>query len=182
MTVFTQAARRGVVPITSAVVRQDVHPGAPQRAKIEAGALNVRRFPFDLTDGTISVVVDVPEPVWLYSVLGKLQGVDQLGPGWDSYDGAPLTFEAALASLDFLSRYLPESAIEPSIVPSSTGGLQLEWHRKAGDLEVTFSPDGSFAAFFSDAKSGTEWEMAGGEISASELEAAVTAVSASYTE
>ena len=175
MTMLTHAMRRGTGPIASAVARQDVRPGESQRVGIESRALTRKWFWFELKGGKVGVEFDGYEPSWLYPILKQIKSLDQLPPDWDSYGGAALTFEAALASLDFLTRYLPEPAVEPSIVPSSTGGLQLEWHRNAGDMEVTFSPDGSFTAFFSDAKSGAEWDMAAGEINASRLEAAVTA-------
>ena len=181
MSVITHAVDRSATSITSVVARHDVRPGASQRSRIEASALAPHRFPFDLTDGTISVEVAGDEPDWLYSVLDKLQSIALLPPDWDSYGGAPLTFDAALASLKFLAKYLSESAMEPSVVPSSTGGIQLEWHRHAGDLEVSFSPDGSYTVFFMDAVSGSEWEMVVGGIDAHRLAAAVNSVSAPTT-
>lgn len=181
MTVITHALSRSAASTTSVVARHDVRPGASQRSRIEASALAPHRFPFDLTDGTITVEVSGDEPDWLYSVLDKLQSIAMLPPDWDSYGGAPLTFDAALASLYFLARFLPESAMEPSVVPSSTGGVQLEWHRHAGDLEVSFSPDGSYTAFFMDAVTGSEWEMVAGDIDAHRLAAAVNSMSAPIT-
>ena len=38
------------------------------------------------------------------------------------------------AQLDFLRTY--------SLVPTESGGAQLEWHRDRWDIEVEFDPDG----------------------------------------
>ena len=181
MTLITSSASGRSSSVTSALANQDVRSGSTRRTRIEATSPEPRRFPFDLTDGTVLVELVGEEPDWLYSVLDRLQGLATLPQNWDSYGGSRLTFEATLAALDFMARFLSEHAKEPTIVPASSGGVQLEWHRHVGDLEVTFSPEGALSAFFVDAASGVEWEMDVGNIDAHRLAIAVDAVTASLT-
>lgn len=167
---------------TSVLARAGVLPTSAPRSRIEVSSPQIRRFEFHLPDGTVSVAQEGEEPVWFYSMLNKLQSIATLGPNWDSYGGAPLSFDAALASLRFMAEYFSDSAVAPSVVPSSSGGVQLEWHRHAGDLEITFSPTGSYSAFFIDGQAGTEWEMESEMIDPRKLAAAVDAVTAAARE
>jgi hypothetical protein len=181
VTPITPAGSHKTASVTSVLARQVVRSGGTLRSKIEATSPETRRFPFKLNDGTIVVEVLGEEPEWLYSVLDKLQTVAMLPPNWDSYGGASLSFGAAMAALEFLSVYLSDSATVPAVVPSSSGGIQLEWHRHAGDLEVAFTPDGVLSAFFVDATSGSAWEMEAGHIDAQQLRAAVEVVAVPST-
>jgi hypothetical protein len=50
--------------------------------------------------------------------------------GWDGYTGASIT-RAAMAMVE-----------EIAVVPTSDGGLQLEFHRDGWDFEICVGPDG----------------------------------------
>ncbi len=135
-----------------------------------------RRIHFSLDDGIIYLDLEGSEPDWLYTALGRLKSLNALPENWDSYGGAPITFEAAYAALTFMALYLSHDARMPTIVPSTDGGLQLEWHRLSGDLEVSCDPGGLISAFHVDASSGEEWEMVEGAIDYSRLVSAVNKV------
>jgi len=179
MTLITSSPTRRPHSVSSLLAQSDVRSGSVRRARIEASSPEPRQFPFDLNDGTVVVEVVGDEPNWLYATLSNLQALSSMAENWDSYGGAPTTFEATLAALNFISQYLPEEAKEPTVVPATDGGVQLEWHRLAGDLEVAFNPEGAMAAYFVDALSGDEWEMAAGGIDPRRLAAAVDAVTVS---
>jgi len=178
VTVIAHSGNRRSASASSVLARQHIRPGSAQRSRIEATSAEPRRFPFELNDGTITVEVYGDEPDWLYSILNKIQAIATLAPNWDSYGGETPTFEAALAALSFLAEHLSDSAVSPAVVPASSGGVQLEWHRHAGDLEVLFSPDGSMSAFFVDALSNAEWEMEVGRVDADQLMATVKTMTA----
>jgi len=44
----------------------------------------------------------------------------------------------------------------PSVVPLGDGGLQLEWHRKQQDLEITFAADDAPQFFYRNRAIGVE--------------------------
>ena len=65
----------------------------------------------------------------------RLTELRRLPVGWNSYRSRQVT-EAAVQTTNVL---LTE---EPSIMPCSDGGIQLEWHTKGIDFEFRISPDG----------------------------------------
>ena len=70
--------------------------------------------------------------------IAKLLDLLNLPAGWDSYSGKPINALAVTAAIDVI--YVLDS--EPSFVPTSDGGIQLECHRRGIDFEVTVSPLG----------------------------------------
>jgi hypothetical protein len=50
--------------------------------------------------------------------------------GWDSYNGKPIT----AAAIETVERF--------AVVPCSSGGLQLEVHRRHLGIEIEIGPDG----------------------------------------
>lgn len=60
----------------------------------------------------------------------RLNELQALSVGWDSYGGLPLTDEAA------------ETLRRINIVPSSDGGAQIEMHVGGADIEIEVEPDG----------------------------------------
>lgn len=64
-----------------------------------------------------------------------------LTPGWDSY-GAPAINPRAIAR----ARQWLESV---AMVPTSEGGVQLEWHSEGHDVEMEFHPDGGMSPWVS---------------------------------
>ena len=122
----------------------------PLKSHIAATTAPSRQFRVDLSDGALDIEVTGEEPDWLYHVLGSIRELSFLQESWDSYGGRGVAFDAAYNALDLLAHGLAPDAAPPSLVPGSDGSLQLEWHRLAGDLEVTFSPVGLLQASYSD--------------------------------
>jgi hypothetical protein len=58
-----------------------------------------------------------------------------LPKSWDSYGADPISPKAVEAAQLFLARM--------DITPCNDGGVQLEWHTHAHDLEIEFHPDGT---------------------------------------
>lgn len=50
----------------------------------------------------------------------------------------------AVRSAEEIRQFLVKNAIDPpQLVPTTTGGIQLEWHRGGLDVELHVEPDGS---------------------------------------
>lgn len=84
---------------------------------------------------------------WEEKTRRKLGQLLRLAPNWDGYGARspdPAVLERALRAL---LEVVPTSAPAPYLVPSPTGGLQIEWHERAGDVEIEFKADGT-ASFF----------------------------------
>lgn len=77
-------------------------------------------------------------------LLARTPEVEQLltlRENWDSY-GAPKISHEAVEGAKLLWSLL---ATEPSFVPMSDGGVQMEWHNRGFDVELEISPDGKLA-------------------------------------
>ncbi|HEU0072433.1 MAG TPA: hypothetical protein VFS30_00340 [Dehalococcoidia bacterium] len=98
------------------------------------------------------------QPVWLESVVRGLVGLMVLPSDWDSYGACPVEPAAAETSINVLGRVMAESTPSPQIVPTVTGGVQLEWHLGGVDLEIAIRPSGDAHVLFEDLGSGEEWE------------------------
>lgn len=76
------------------------------------------------------------EPTWQKEVLARVTALLRLRPGWDSYKAPAPRYDAAMFALTVLQGIMRPGTPAPSVVPSSTGGIQLEWHEKHIDLEI----------------------------------------------
>jgi hypothetical protein len=95
---------------------------------------------------------------WFRDVMVRLALLLSLPPGWDSYAANQVSFLALTRALTVLDLALFPDSPAPSIVPTRSGGLQLEWHRSGKDLEIEISPDGSIDVFGEDAETGESIE------------------------
>jgi len=66
-----------------------------------------------------------------------LEDLEALKPNWDSY-GAAAIDPACIVRAREVEQLLDSFTMgPPSIVPTSSGGVQLEWHKHGLDLEFT---------------------------------------------
>lgn len=72
----------------------------------------------------------------LEAAVQRIQELQQLRPNWDSYGGLPIRREAIENALTILIAVLAKGVPLPAIVPTSSGGVQLEWHNVACDIEL----------------------------------------------
>lgn len=100
-------------------------------------------------------------PGWLASTDDALRKLTQLSPGWDSYRARPTSTRAAAVARELLRRTMQDETPVPSIVPMSQGGIQLEWHLRGMNIEVTVPPTGSpVEVWCEDLQSGEEGDFA----------------------
>lgn len=57
-----------------------------------------------------------------------------------------------------LLEHLPPRGAPPQVVPTNSGGIQLEWHEQGVDLEIEIFPAGEPVVYCSDRAAGTDWE------------------------
>ena len=94
------------------------------------------------------------EPAWLATTVEKLAELLQLPPNWSSYRAATVRPELASALLALLLEVMGDDTPAPAIVPTASGGLQAEWHRKGYDLEIEVCSPSRFVAHFENVKTG----------------------------
>jgi hypothetical protein len=106
----------------------------------------------------IEVEADGSAPPWLNGVILKLDAIARLPNGWDSY-GAPAIEIAAIArTIDTINEVMMEfDGINPSVVPTAHGGVQIEFHTDLEDLEITIA--GSVVtASYEERQRGIQWD------------------------
>src|SRR5262245_26511211 len=72
----------------------------------------------------------------LAQVERQLRELTELSDGWDGYGTAAPTPYTATFALLVLRKIMQSRSPAPQVVPSSVGGIQLEWHEKDIDLEL----------------------------------------------
>lgn len=83
----------------------------------------------------------------MLQAMSRIDHLARLPVDWDSY-GAPRIHPAAIHKAVALVELVAESDFEmPHIVPTSTGGVQLEWHWTYADLEIELTAGSAIDAF-----------------------------------
>lgn len=103
------------------------------------------------------------EPAQDPRVLAALAMLDRLGrlpPGWDGDAARPV----ATGVLEAVGRFIRSGALEHAkaadlqLVPTTQGGVQLEWHTHDLDLILECEPTGAVSYYVADETSGEEAE------------------------
>jgi hypothetical protein len=95
---------------------------------------------------------------WLRSFNAKVRTFLELLDDWNSYGGKRPTQEAARDAWALAQLAASLGAPEPSVVPTASGGIQLEWHVPGTDLEVECVGGGTHVVVFDDEASGNSWD------------------------
>lgn len=76
------------------------------------------------------------EPGWLVRVVNQLKALQFLQFNWDSYGGVPMRSLILRSAANLLCEMAGQRTPVPSIVPTSDGSVQVEWHTRGIDLEI----------------------------------------------
>ena len=101
---------------------------------------------------------------WFMPLLEQVCDLGMLLPNWDSYGARPIDPRIAAHTVSILMDTLDEGSPFPAVVPTSRGGIQLEWHAGGIDLEVDVRSPWSMDVFFEDGTLGTEKEVENAKI------------------
>jgi hypothetical protein len=97
-------------------------------------------------------------PAWLEPTLRTMAELLDLPDNWNSYGANPIDPAQVAWALDLLARTMKLDSPTPTVVPTSHGGVELEWHLRGVDLEVhAISPRGVYF-YCQDHVRGTEEE------------------------
>ena len=79
--------------------------------------------------------------------------------GWDSYGAAGVSNDAIARAVEVLmGLQFPLRAPLPSVVPGSSGSVQLEWHQADASVEIHISSRGTATAFLGQAGEECQFE------------------------
>lgn len=97
-----------------------------------------------------------PERKWQIEVQSHLLSFAKMPTGWDSYSARAIGWEAGLFALSVLNDFMRPRTPIPQVVPSSAGGVQLEWHQKGVDLELHIAGPYQCELWFQDHQSNAQ--------------------------
>ncbi len=87
-------------------------------------------------------------PKWFEVARDALVAILALPAGWNSYAAKAIDFSAVAAAVEVLLGVMEEKTPLPTVVPVPSGGVLLEWHTMAADLEVRVMPNGRVQVAF----------------------------------
>lgn len=87
-------------------------------------------------------------PKWFEMARDALNAIAALPAGWNSYAAKEIDFVAVTGAVEVLLAVMDEKTPLPTFVPVANGGVLLEWHTLAADLEVAVLPNGRVQVAF----------------------------------
>jgi len=95
---------------------------------------------------------------WFVPVRNSVDELLSLHENWDSYGAAPIRQEFVASASSLLHSIMDQDTPLPAIVPTTPGGVQIEWHRDGIDLEIEIESTSRISVYFEDARTGVSWE------------------------
>lgn len=90
----------------------------------------------ELRVGADTITLERAPGNWFIPILKKISELGALPSNWNSYGSKPISTEAAEFAIWILQNLLQPTDPMPSLVPTSRGGILIEWHENGIDLEV----------------------------------------------
>lgn len=89
------------------------------------------------------VPVDALSRPWMGHSLLRIRDLAAMPDDWDTYGSPRIHPEAVNAAIQLLREIAPFDPPAPHIVPTSGGGLQMEWGTGRRELEIGVAPEGT---------------------------------------
>ncbi len=99
---------------------------------------------------TIKITSTTLLPAWFSEVISRCNHLLSLPENWDTYGAKKININAVTNMVDILSKIMNSDMPMPSVVPTNTGNVQLEWHAKGIDLEIEVDSNKYVEVFFED--------------------------------
>lgn len=97
-------------------------------------------------------------PEWLDSVIQAAAELLLLEPDWNSYGAKPIELSAVGNTIVLLTQIMQAETPAPSLIPTTYGGVQAEWHERGLDIQARVESPGLVYFYCLDQRSGEEQE------------------------
>jgi len=94
---------------------------------------------------------------WQIKASSKINELVMLPANWDSYGALQVDPRNAKYAYDLIGMLMIPNLPFPLIVPTNSGGIQLEWHAEGVDLEIKILSVNKINVYF-DLEPYPEWE------------------------
>jgi hypothetical protein len=129
-------------------------------ATVEPASAKLHRVVIRKRGAEISVEIQatgiLPRP--FFKSIEDIAALLTLPPGWNSYSARPIAPQNANRAIGLLWNLLQAGIAAPIVVPRVRGGIQIEWHTEAGDIEIYIDSPDQISFFAEDVKSGESIE------------------------
>lgn len=102
-----------------------------------------------MAGGGVVITVSNREPAWMRPAVQALATLATLRGDWSSHGSRPIDKLSIWNALQLLGSIMDPRTVPPSVVPTSQGGVQLEWHIGGIDLEIEIESSGRCEFVFS---------------------------------
>lgn len=134
-------------------------PGAASRGSTLTGPLmGLRQMRFPIDGGEFVVEIEGEPPSWVAPTVDALGRLLSMPQGWDSYDARQVDPTCVVSAIDIALTIMHDRTPSPAVVPTSSGGIQLEWHTRGIDLEIEIRSPSRISASFEDQRTHTAWD------------------------
>jgi len=147
--------------LTRAVCRPS--PWNASRARGTSETMNVRSpvsFGPDRREITLRVSRQLSRRPWFHQALRDFRRLLALDDNWNGYGERAVHEDAVKRAMNVLN-VVGVDGPRPDIVPTSDGGVQVEWSADGSEIEVEIPPVGPASVFIVEA-SGEESEVSAG--------------------
>jgi hypothetical protein len=85
------------------------------------------------------VTINHLESSWTQALTDRMNILVKLRDNWDGYGASAVKVDTAMFAIQVLEQLCQDGVSAPSLVPSSCGGIQAEWHKGDSHIELLFS-------------------------------------------
>ena len=132
---------------------------APRASTLTGAVFGLQRLRFPFNGGEFVVEIAGEPPTWVTPTVNALGRVLSLPRNWDSYGARSIDPANVGAAIELALALMNDGTPAPAVVPTSTGGVQLEWHTRGIDLEIEIRSPSRISACFEDQRTHTSWDV-----------------------
>lgn len=138
-----------------------IHPApgaAPRGSTLTGAVMSVRRMRFPIDGGEFIVELEGEPPAWVAPTVDALGRLLSMPQGWDSYGSRQVDPACVVSAIEIALTIMNDRTPSPAVVPTSLGGVQLEWHTRGIDLEIEIRSPSRISACFEDHRKNAAWD------------------------
>lgn len=131
---------------------------APRTSTLTGGFVGLREFRLPFEGGEIVLQIAAIPPAWVAPTVDALGRLLSMPQGWDSYGARQVDPACVASAIDIALTIMHDRTPSPAVVPTSSGGIQLEWHTRGIDLEIEIRSPSRISASFEDQRIDAAWD------------------------
>lgn len=112
-----------------------------------------------LAANSVNSSSDTLLPSWFSAFSNRIDELNRVSDGWDSYGAGTLNRDAAIVLLRALEQLSFAIQSQPAVSLNDEGGLVAEWQTPFYSLDLIVNPASEICVYYQDVAANREWEM-----------------------